>query len=182
MVSAIPTEDEDISPSLENTVVLLWLKLVHKDLPWPIKQRYGTELRSRTLASIKPEISQALESLLNEIHTSEDVKIMRSASFQRPSQQWRKSGGFSQTMSRPRASHSSPSCPLCKQASCHQFSHYLSSCPNLPESDHRFMSRARMIAAPVKMWLLSRSFLPLSFLLQKLFLPSIVYRSNSFHF
>ena len=137
----------NIFPSLENTIVLLWLKLIHKDLSRLVKQRYGTELRSRTLASIEPEISQALDSLLDELHTSEDVKIMHSASFQRPSQQGRKSGGFSQAVSRPRASRSSPSCPLCKQAGRDQFIHCLSSCPHLPESDHRFMSRARLIAA-----------------------------------
>jgi hypothetical protein len=52
------TEDEELSPSLENLVVLTWLRLIHSvsDLPKLVKQRYGTELRSRTLASIKPEI------------------------------------------------------------------------------------------------------------------------------
>ena len=44
------TEDEELSPSLENFVVLTWLKLIHPDLPRLVKQRYGTELRSRTLA------------------------------------------------------------------------------------------------------------------------------------
>ena len=51
----VPTEDEELTPTLENIVVLFWLHLVHKDLPALVKQRYGTELRSRTLASIKPE-------------------------------------------------------------------------------------------------------------------------------
>ena len=44
------TEDEELSLSLENFVVLTWLKLIHPDLPRLVKQRYGTELRSRTLA------------------------------------------------------------------------------------------------------------------------------------
>ena len=56
----IPNADEDMSPSLENFVVLTWLRLIHSDLPMLVKQRYGTELRSQTLASLKPEISQAL--------------------------------------------------------------------------------------------------------------------------
>ena len=64
-----PTEDEDISPTLENLVLLLWLKLTHSELPRLVKQRYGTELRSRTLASIKPEISQVLDSLLEAVYT-----------------------------------------------------------------------------------------------------------------
>ena len=62
-----PTED------VENLVVLLWLKLTHSELPCLVKQRYRTELCSRTLASIKPEISQALDSLLEELHHSEEA-------------------------------------------------------------------------------------------------------------
>ena len=58
------TSDEELTPTLENMVVLTWLKLLHSDLPALVKQRYGTELRSKTLASLKPEISQALDYLL----------------------------------------------------------------------------------------------------------------------
>ena len=39
-----------------------------------VKQHYGTELRSKTLSPIKPDISQALGSLLEEIHTSQESK------------------------------------------------------------------------------------------------------------
>ena len=64
----LSTEDEDMSPpTIENLVVLIWLKLKHPELPRLVKQRYGTELRSRKLASIKPEVSQALDSLLKEL-------------------------------------------------------------------------------------------------------------------
>ena len=74
-----PAVDEDLSPSLENMIVLHWLKLIHQDLPRLVKQRYGSELRSRTLASLKPEISQAISSLLDEIHSISETKIMRQA-------------------------------------------------------------------------------------------------------
>ena len=47
--------DEEKSPCFENMIVLSWLRL---NL---VKQRYVTELRSRSLTSIKPVISQALE-------------------------------------------------------------------------------------------------------------------------
>ena len=75
----IPASDEELSPSLENFVVLTWLRLLHPSLPRLVKQPYGTELRSRTLASVKPEISQALESLLDKLHTSDESKVLRSA-------------------------------------------------------------------------------------------------------
>ena len=74
-----PTEDEEVTPTLENLVVLIWLKLIHPSIPKLVKQRYGTELRSRTLSSLKPEISQALSSLLDELHNT-DSRILRSAS------------------------------------------------------------------------------------------------------
>ena len=45
-----PSEDEELSPSLENFLVFTWLRLIHEDLPRLVKQRYGTELRSRTQA------------------------------------------------------------------------------------------------------------------------------------
>ena len=38
--------DEEMSPSLENMVVLTWLRLINPALPTLIKQQYGTELRS----------------------------------------------------------------------------------------------------------------------------------------
>ena len=41
------TEDEEITPTLENITVLLWLRLVHPELPRLVKQLYGTKLRSR---------------------------------------------------------------------------------------------------------------------------------------
>ena len=71
----LPDSDEELSPSLENFIVLKWLRLINPDLPALVKQRYGTELRSETLASIKPEISQALDSLLDVINSSNDSSV-----------------------------------------------------------------------------------------------------------
>ena len=67
-----PISDEELSPSLENFIFLTWLRLLHPSLPRLVKQRYGTELWRRTLASVKPEISQAVESLLDELHASDE--------------------------------------------------------------------------------------------------------------
>ncbi|CAC5401057.1 unnamed protein product [Mytilus coruscus] len=75
----VPEADEELSPSLENLIVLTWLRLIYRDLPNLVKQRYGTELRSKTLASLKPEISQALDSLLDEIHSATDAKVLRAS-------------------------------------------------------------------------------------------------------
>ena len=106
---ALLTEDEELNPTSENFIVLTWLRLVHPDLPKLVKQRYGTELRSRTLASIKPEILQALQSLLDEICATEDAKVMRTtaSSYRRPAQAAKPTTRF--------RTHPT-SCPLCKQA------------------------------------------------------------------
>ena len=71
------TVDEDLSLTLENTVVVLWLQLIHPCLPLLVKQKYGSELCNKTLATLKPEISQPLGSLLDELHSIEDTKAMR---------------------------------------------------------------------------------------------------------
>jgi hypothetical protein len=52
-------EDEEMSLTVKNLIVLTWLRLIKPSLPQRVKQRYGTEPRVRTLASIKLEISQA---------------------------------------------------------------------------------------------------------------------------
>lgn len=69
----------EVATEDENFIVLTWLRLIYPDLPRLVKQRYGTELGSRTLASIKPEISQALTSVLEEIRAADDAKILRTA-------------------------------------------------------------------------------------------------------
>ena len=63
-------------PSLENLFVLTWLRLVHSDLPALVKQFYSTKLYSRSLASVKPENSQALDSHLEEVRSTAAVKIL----------------------------------------------------------------------------------------------------------
>ncbi|XP_068752665.1 uncharacterized protein [Montipora capricornis] len=137
----IPDADEELSPSLDKFIVLTWLRLLHPNLPRLVKQRYGTELRSRTLASVKPEISQALESLLDELHTSDESKVLRSAP---PTDHRSFVPARRRLLPKPRAVKS---CPLCQQAGRPDFrSHFLSGCKFLPEPDRLFMSKIRQVA------------------------------------
>ena len=130
-----PTEDEELSPTVENMIVLTWLRLLHKDLPRLVKQRYGTELRSRTLASIKPEISQALDALLDEVQVASDTKILRSQTYTKSTKHPIKS-----------SQHKRRCCPICKQAGRKETDHFLSQCTYLPAEDQKFLSRVRQIA------------------------------------
>ena len=72
-------EDEDLSATIEDVIVLTWLRLLEPELPRLVKQRHGTELRFHKLASIKPEKSQALPSLLDEVRAVGYAKVMPSA-------------------------------------------------------------------------------------------------------
>ena len=95
-------------------VILTWFKLLHSDLPALIKQYYGTELRSKTLAPLKPEISQALDSLLEEIRSTADTKVLRTTAsrFRQPLP-----CPSPKPSPQPWAATERPnSCPLCKQA------------------------------------------------------------------
>ena len=136
------TEDEELTPTLENFIVLTWLKLIHPELPKLVKQRYGTELRSRTLASIKPEISQAFTSLLDEIRAADDAKIMRTAvsNYRKPT------GSRTSYKMNSRPNCPTRSCPLCKQAGRPDNAHFLSECSFLPEQDCKYITKARQIA------------------------------------
>jgi len=70
------TAYEDLSSTLDNAVVIIWLQLIHAGLPLLVKQKHGSELCNKTLASLKPEIFQALEPLLDELCNIEDTKAM----------------------------------------------------------------------------------------------------------
>ena len=59
-------------------VILMWLRLIHPGLPRLVKQHYDTELCTHTLASIKTEISQVMDYLL-ELRSSEDAKVLCAA-------------------------------------------------------------------------------------------------------
>ena len=132
---AVPTEDEELTPTVENIIVLTWLRLIHADLPGLVKQRYGTELRSQTLASLKPEISLALDSLLNELEYSCDVKVLRSA-YQQQSK-------F--TKSKKYLSSSTKSCPICKLSGKSNYDHFLSTCKYLPEKDKKYLKSRQTV-------------------------------------
>ncbi|CAB4014757.1 Retrovirus-related Pol poly from transposon opus [Paramuricea clavata] len=141
------TADEDISPTMENIIVLTWLRLIHPSLPALVKQPYGAELRSQTVASLKPEISQALDSPLDEIKLCQRCKsppYCFPTIPQPPSIQLSPSILLSPT-ALPRISKTSTqSCPFCRQAG-RQHQHYLSRCPYLPVEDKQYLSRSRQV-------------------------------------
>ena len=113
--------DEDVSPFMENIIVVLCLQHIHPDLPALVKQRYGTELRNKSLASLKPEISQALASLVEELKVTDDGRALRT---------------FANFPTKDKF------CILCHAKNRPFKSHYLADCRFLPDADRKRISRS----------------------------------------
>jgi hypothetical protein len=133
-----------MTPTLENTVTWLWLKELHIALPDIVRQKYGPELRNKSLASLKNEISQALPSLLDEIHSMVEPRVFRVPTSHNNGKSYGRSfnGRFNKQKPKPK------SCVLCNTAG-RSDSHWLSECRFLPEDDKRALARARAIQEAV---------------------------------
>ena len=109
------TDDEDLTPTLENTIIVIWLQLIHPGLPHLVKQRYGSELKNKTVASLKEEISSSLKHLLDELSSMEDVKAFRSKADEDDSRVM-KASGFKRFDMNRRSQQKKPSrsCTICK--------------------------------------------------------------------
>jgi hypothetical protein len=56
--------DEQLTPTLENMIILTWLRLINTELPALIKQPYGTELRSKPWPASNPRFPRLLTPFL----------------------------------------------------------------------------------------------------------------------
>ena len=145
----VQTKDEEMSPTLENTIVWLWLKLLHPGLPAHVSIKYGPELRDKTVSSIRSEISTALPALMTELATSENAKVFRTGQFQKPygfgnSYQKQSRSGRSYHKQSRSSDKNEKVCDLCT-ANNRPANHFLSKCHYLREGDKRMFSRARFV-------------------------------------
>ena len=127
---SVLAEDEDLTPTIENIITWYWLHLLHPGLPALVKQRYGAELRNRTLASLKSEISQALASLQEELASTEESRVLRA-------------GGNARSFKG--STTSKMCCSLCKAAGRPSSSHWLSKCTYLTPQDRKALSRCSRV-------------------------------------
>ena len=126
---------EAMTPTLQNVAVVMWLRIIHPALPSMVKQRYSTQLRHRTLFTIREEISECIESMLAEI-TGDSANIARSFAG------GRRRYNNAPTQKMPFRQKAYKFCPLC-DANQRPSDHFLSECKFLPEADKKFMSRPR---------------------------------------
>ena len=85
---------------------------------------------------------QAVDALLDEIHYSNEAKVLRTA-FRRSSQQRDNRSASSQPSNNKGGA--TKCCPICKQPKRWQFQHYLSKCPFLPNEDRQYLTRTRQV-------------------------------------
>ena len=139
-----PISDEKLSVSLQNTIIVLWLEKLHTGLPGLVKQRYGTELRNKTLASIKSEISLALDSMLEGLRSTENTRVMRLQPSRPNNMQSNFQKRPNNPVQRPRDYSNPRICSLCKTANLPGFdTHFLSQCKYISERDRKLMARVR---------------------------------------
>ncbi len=127
--------NEELSPSLENVVVLTWLQRIHVGLPGLVRQKYGAELRNKTLSSVKSEISAAIDSLLAELNSSEGSGSATTSSRVMRAYPYNSSGGARSRQGQRQ--NNSPFCCLCHASKRPDTSHWISRCPFLPEADKK---------------------------------------------
>ena len=137
-------EIEEMSPTLSNSLVTLWLHAIHKSLPALVKQRYSTELRSKTLISVRVDISESLNSLLAELQGETAASIARASTYN-ASRRSQNRQPFYQNKQPFYQQKSGRFCAIC-DANKRPSDHFLSECPDLPEADRRFMkARTRTV-------------------------------------
>ena len=129
---------EFLTPTLYNTTVVLWLKCIHPGLPQLVKQKFATELRGKSLASLREIISESLDSFVTELAADSEAKINRTWQKKTPYQPYQKSQGFQKTSQ----GYSSKFCIVCKTAD-RQSDHFLSECRFLPERDKKFFMKIK---------------------------------------
>ena len=128
--------DEELSPTLLNLLVTIWLQTINSALPSLVKQRFSTQLRTQTVFTIREEISDAIPILLNELEEKENCNVNRAGAFQKF--KYNKPNKQNATNRRPKRY-----CCLCDSAGRPSTNHFLSSCPFLPAEDKKFMSNSR---------------------------------------
>lgn len=92
--------------------------------------------------TLKPDISQALDSLLEEIHTTVDAKILHSAASKLTLTSARVPYN---TPQKPVTKYQVQSCPLCKQVGRNSH-HFLNKYTYLPAEDCAFLTKACLIS------------------------------------
>ena len=76
---AVLQANEDISPTLERLAVLRWLELIDVRLPMLVARTFATDLQTTNLKDIQQQIANAMDSLLEQLHSKEAQVVLMQA-------------------------------------------------------------------------------------------------------
>ena len=128
------------TPTLQNILVVLWLRAINQDLPMMIKQRFSTQLKHNTLYSLREDISDALPSILAEMNNRE-YTVNLAKNFK---QKKYNSNKYQPKKNRP--TKPTKYCCLCEASGRPGAdTHYLSECRYLPPGEKAYWSKIRDI-------------------------------------
>ena len=68
----VPTSNEKMSATTERLVVLRWLELLHPKLPDHVGKIFSSDLRTKSLKDLQPQIMDQIEDLLRDVDKSSD--------------------------------------------------------------------------------------------------------------
>ena len=152
---------EIFTPTLLNTLVVLWLHAIHPTLPSLVRQRFSTTLRSQTIYSIRDEISESIPSLLQELEERESATnaigmVSRSSNGFPQNRDSGRSNRYQNNRGQGRGNYRSSTaggqqgrsrrCTLCYQAKRPDYhTHFLSQCPFLSTEDKAYFSKIREV-------------------------------------
>ena len=71
-----PTQNEELSPTVERLAVLRWMELLHPSLPALVQRTFAHDLQRMSLKDIQPQIVHALDGFMEELR-QDDARITR---------------------------------------------------------------------------------------------------------
>ena len=124
---ALPTSDEEMSPTLERLAVYMWLTLIDERLPAHVSRVYAHDLQSKTIKEIQPQLAEAMDCLLSDLSVQDEIAINYTNS-RRPKQRGQSFQRHDQRSFNPKGFNSNKSCILCKSAGRNHYGHDIAGC------------------------------------------------------
>ena len=154
---AAVTVNEELSPTCERLAVYLWLNLVDQRLPAHVSRVYAHDLQRSSLKDLQPQICDAMDSLLAEINTQEDINVNYSRTFsgsrRSNSTQYRSdrqplppAPSRPQSLQRNQQIATPKECIVCKAANRSHLGHTISTCWHISKADRMSMAKALQVS------------------------------------
>ena len=142
----IPTDDEDLTPTLESDIVIDWLHAIGgSKLVDHVFRAFSKELETESLSDIRQRIAECLPSLLTESDIHAELKR---ASISESNNTFRKPNNTRNTFRRPYQrnktfqNRKSNQCSICVKTNPQlAYSHSVAFCPQLTSTDKKLISR-----------------------------------------